>query len=172
MYSTLVCRSPYGERGLKYLSGRGHSPLIWSLSLRRAWIEINLLRKVGEKDYSRSPYGERGLKYHQSDGIDQRRRRSPYGERGLKYQDGCPQILSEQSLSLRRAWIEIPSTSQSTSPTTSRSPYGERGLKYQLAADGRDSTMSLSLRRAWIEITSMMKFCVPIGVALLTESVD
>ena len=33
-------RSPYGERGLKYLSCAWHAPLILSLSLRRAWIEI------------------------------------------------------------------------------------------------------------------------------------
>ena len=37
-------RSPYGERGLKYLSCAWHAPLILSLSLRRAWIEMSAWR--------------------------------------------------------------------------------------------------------------------------------
>ena len=62
-----VCRSPYGERGLKYLNlGNGFLAL----------------------EARRSPYGERGLKYlaarlHEADAG-----RSPYGERGLK--SPCP----------------------------------------------------------------------------------
>ena len=81
----LVSRSPYGERGLKYLGGRGHAPLVLSLSLRRAWIEISISRSSFLRFPRRSPYGERGLKYF----VDV--------ERG-------GQCLS---LSLRRAWIEI-----------------------------------------------------------------
>ena len=34
-------------------------------------------------------------------------RRSPYGERGLKYVRKLHGLLIAQSLSLRRAWIEI-----------------------------------------------------------------
>ena len=56
----------------------------------------------------RSPYGERGLK---SSGKPFRRHamagRSPYGERGLKYEITDESYGDEQSLSLRRAWIEI-----------------------------------------------------------------
>ena len=58
---------------------------VWSLSLRRAWIEITTARMSWSAMRRRSPYGERGLKsvvrvdYHRCLG----------------------------SLSLRRAWIEI-----------------------------------------------------------------
>ena len=78
-------RSPYGERGLKYLDDADSPAAPASLSLRRAWIEITLsvssdvferslsLRRawieivpvflpVKIRSKSRSPYGERGLK--------------------------------------------------------------------------------------------------------------
>ena len=79
------CRSPYGERGLKYNGQKAKSGLNKSLSLRRAWIEI---AKRGTKhpfQTSRSPYGERGLKLPVVTGL---------GVIGV-------------SLSLRRAWIEM-----------------------------------------------------------------
>ena len=82
----------------------------------------------------------------------------------------CP---AARSLSLRRAWIEIWTTS-SPSRSTGRSPYGERGLKFTITNFilkwiGRSpygerglkcqhfrrcirADRSLSLRRAWIEI--------------------
>ena len=78
-------RSPYGERGLKYLSCAWHAPLILSLSLRRAWIEIIIV----------SPFA------------DALRCRSPYGDRGLKCRHGELRRPIAESLSLRRAWIEI-----------------------------------------------------------------
>ena len=56
-----------------------------SLSLRRAWIEINCVTCRGIWGTGRSPYGERGLKY-----------RLP-----------TAQDAAVRSLSLRRAWIEI-----------------------------------------------------------------
>ena len=91
---------------MKYLSCAWHAPLILSLSLRRAWIEIIIV----------SPFA------------DALRCRSPYGERGLKCRHGelCRPIA--ESLSLRRAWIEIFSRASSRAETC-RSPYGERGLK-------------------------------------------
>ena len=55
-------RSPYGERGLKYLG------------------EITAML-----DCRRSPYGERGLKYIEIVFSIPRDSRSPYGERGLKF---------------------------------------------------------------------------------------
>ena len=79
------CRSPYGERGLKFRGEDGHDRLCASLSLRRAWIEM----------WKRS---EKRL-----DGLS----RSPYGERGLKCNEVGDNLQREQSLSLRRAWIEI-----------------------------------------------------------------
>ena len=55
----------------------------------------------------RSPYGERGLKYHLTTIAQSANRRSPYGERGLKYRRDIPVQRGCESLSLRRAWIEI-----------------------------------------------------------------
>ena len=79
-------------------------------------------------------------------------RRSPYGERGLKllvlsWHEGL-----EESLSLRRAWIEIPTGRSAWWCSTRRSPYGERGLKFDVLFDTVSFGGSLSLRRAWIEI--------------------
>ena len=69
---------------------------------------MDILSSVSSLRLRRSPYGERGLKYtvilcglfHVS--------RSPYGERGLKYGLFFGDYDKMQSLSLRRAWIEIP----------------------------------------------------------------
>ena len=122
----------------------------------------------------RSPYGERGLKYHLTTIAQSANRRSPYGERGLKYRRDIPVQRGCESLSLRRAWIEI--TSRPLPPPTRsslslrrawieitirpfvigwpcRSPYGERGLKFGAPAEPERDDASLSLRRAWIEIS-------------------
>ena len=56
-----------------------------SLSLRRAWIEIDGVIVAGHTRLSRSPYGERGLKSQAEIRIQEVSGRSPYGERGLKY---------------------------------------------------------------------------------------
>ena len=80
-----LCRSPHGERGLKYLYAYLYKRLLQSLSSRRAWIEIK--GSIGNYEsgvslssrrawieiiyapaytsptFSRSPHGERGLKY-------------------------------------------------------------------------------------------------------------
>ena len=56
-----------------------------SLSLRRAWIEIQAASWKLREELGRSPYGERGLKWLR-----------PCGIGGVA-----------PSLSLRRAWIEI-----------------------------------------------------------------
>ena len=55
-------RSPYGERGLKFQPVGRRPGQRLSLSLRRAWIEIQNERTKNEYHSSRSPYGERGLK--------------------------------------------------------------------------------------------------------------
>ena len=143
-------RSPYGERGLKYLSCAWHAPLILSLSLRRAWIEMATSSRAGVIRSSRSPYGERGLKF---DGdlteLAGGAGRSPYGERGLKF------------------------TAQGAYPVgSSRSPYGERGLKYRnyrncagFPCRSPYGERGLKYRHAIIRL--------PRGrVAFLTESVD
>ena len=56
---------------------------------------------------SRSPYGERGLKFPFVDFPSCRIGRSPYGERGLKFDVLALLSIGFESLSLRRAWIEI-----------------------------------------------------------------
>ena len=78
----------------------------------------------------RSPYGERGLKlrgWHQKNQLGGR---SPYGERGLKCFDQVQRPSHAESLSLRRAWIEIGLARRLLPTWWRRSPYGERGLKY------------------------------------------
>ena len=78
--------------------------------------------------------------------------RSPYGERGLKSY-GHPRCGGEfESLSLRRAWIEIKPRIITSCLASRRSPYGERGLKSRLVGWNTVPCASLSLRRAWIEI--------------------
>ena len=85
-----------------------------------------------------------------------------------------------ESLSSRRAWIEMVSTENSYALYVSRSPHGERGLKYTRRkattrtpsrrsphgerglksielSQGATASMSLSSRRAWIEIPSMRR---------------
>ena len=123
-------RSPYGERGLKYVDDRLSAPRRLSLSLRRAWIEIRFQPRVERDNIGRSPYGERGLKSDCLQLFVLRKRRSPYGERGLKSR--LPPVWRRplRSLSLRRAWIEIS----------------------MVVACRLNSRRSLSLRRAWIEM--------------------
>ena len=55
--------------------------------------------------------------------------RSPYGERGLKSVDVVEEDEMGESLSLRRAWIEIRRPLVGSRCRSCRSPYGERGLK-------------------------------------------
>ena len=99
-------RSPHGERGLKSI--RRAQPVLrtWSLSSRRAWIEIQ---------QPQQPF--------------RRCRRSPHGERGLKYISRDYILQTDRSLSSRRAWIEILPLLMPILNAHGRSPHGERGLK-------------------------------------------
>ena len=152
-WSRRICRSPYGERGLKLRTNHEYHHRESSLSLRRAWIEIasSSTRRIRYRP-SRSPYGERGLKF---DGdlteLAGGAGRSPYGERGLKYRNyrncaGFPcrspygerglklgvtvyAVVFGVSLFLRRAWIEMSLGSSYLTASLCRSPYGECGLK-------------------------------------------
>ena len=81
-----LCRSPHGERGLKY-DAQG--------KFRRG--------------SGRSPHGERGLKSKVVSMVRMDPCRSPHGERGLKYLRWVNLLKClSQSLSSWRAWIEIP----------------------------------------------------------------
>ena len=77
-----------------------------------------------------------------------------------------------ESLSLRRAWIEIAWPPGPRRIRRRRSPYGERGLKCELGGEQERLRKSLSLRRAWIEMFVREHCGVWVAVALLTESVD
>ena len=105
-------------------------PQYASLSLRRAWIEIRIPANQPPQVAGRSPYGERGLKCASRPHSPGTRSRSPYGERGLKYREFPATPRSQWSLSLRRAWIEMATSSRAGVIRSSRSPYGERGLKF------------------------------------------
>ena len=88
-------------------------PTIWplvvtvsSLSSRRAWIEI-VRSAVHARRTGRSPHGERGLKSVDTGRDAAGHGRSPHGERGLKFVPVQVCRADIQSLSSRRAWIEI-----------------------------------------------------------------
>ena len=55
-------RSPYGERGLKFVAAALVGRVRVSLPLRGAWIEIPADGGAVRVIARRSPYGERGLK--------------------------------------------------------------------------------------------------------------
>ena len=107
----LHCRSPHGERGLKY-----------------GILEIPTIQTC------RSPHGERGLKYD-SHGAAQDHRRSLSSWRAwIEIRPRPCRCRQLRSLSSWRAWIEIRRTIPSSNRPTSRSPHGERGLKSDDAA--------------------------------------
>ena len=82
---TIMCRSPHGERGLKYHSPPAGGPVSRSLPARGAWIEIGGQRDTAVFIAGRSPHGERGLKCWDGNKSNQHLYgRSPHGERGLK----------------------------------------------------------------------------------------
>ncbi len=144
-------RSPHGERGLKSI--RRAQPVLrtWSLSSRRAWIEIQQPQQPFRR-CRRSPHGERGLKYISRDYILQT-------DRSLSSRRAWIEIClfqsaehGWQSLSSRRAWIEILEITGRSKRRICRSPHGERGLKFFNPCNPRGLRGSLSSRRAWIEI--------------------
>ena len=59
----LLCRSPFGLRGLKYLAHRAmYFEARWSQPIRAAWIEISYCGYSWLIRSCRSPFGLRGLK--------------------------------------------------------------------------------------------------------------
>ena len=73
---------------------------------------LGKMRNVHEK--RRSPQGERGLKFCLALPSGQGPCRSPQGERGLKFLELSRRNWSDQSLSARRAWIEIEALERAT----------------------------------------------------------
>ena len=107
--SVTDCRSPHGERGLKF--------------------SVSLAYQL--QDGGRSPHGERGLKLP-SRYIIVSRRRSLSSRRAWIEICVCSIAAKNKimSLSSRRAWIEITSAYLFCKNNKSRSPHGERGLKF------------------------------------------
>ena len=105
----LHCRSPHGERGLKY----------------------DVLR-LSAIDTSRSPHGERGLKYQCT--LTLRTCAGSLSSWRAWIEIPCGLTVRTRhvlSLSSWRAWIEITRGYVTRVLTDSRSPHGERGLKYR-----------------------------------------
>ena len=101
-------RSPHGERGLKYCVLSSNLSYAESLPTRGAWIEIRSLSFVRCSGVRSLPTRGAWIEIGRCNKIDAKQaRRSPHGERGLKL------------LSLDTA-----------SQVLGRSPHGERGLKY------------------------------------------
>ena len=168
-------RSPHGERGLKYeIIESGAMVQDASLSSRRAWIEIfvvlehmNMFHIVALltesvdwnhiytlstlKRLCRSPHGERGLKYRLHRNLHQSNQSLSSRRAWIEIEWSDEVIYTVlPSLSSRRAWIEIWGDSGAGKYTYRRSPHGERGLKLLVPA----------------------LVLPPPMVALLTESVD
>ena len=80
----LRCRSPCGERGLKFRNQSFQRCPFESLPVRGAWVEISSRRGQQRRGICRSPCGERGLKLIVLSSVFLRYGRSPCGERGLK----------------------------------------------------------------------------------------
>ena len=106
-----MCRSPHGERGLKWQqTDQVQVDNRMSLPARGAWIEMAICGFPSPPCCCRSPHGERGLKC--PSGVPRVKGgecRSPHGERGLKFSE-YPLMYPQkvlQSLPARGAWIEI-----------------------------------------------------------------
>ena len=77
--------------------------------------------------------------------------RSPYGERGLKLRQVEQSHHPFESLSLRRAWIEIGLAKAPPIPSLSLS-LRRAWIEIVIVLHDAVTNASLSLRRAWIEI--------------------
>ena len=170
------CRSPHGERGLKYDQDHRRRPRDQSLSSWRAWIEIVPCPASGRVGPGRSPHGERGLKLRCSQTAELLEScRSPHGERGLKFDQAhvaggiagrSPH--GERGLKLIvQPCLACPMRGRSPHGERGlksrgiglilydafcRSPHGERGLKSRVGPNPTRWHRSLSSWRAWIEI--------------------
>ena len=78
-----------------------------------------------------------------------------------------------ESLSARRAWIEIKTAETAKTSNADVALRKESVDRNKMMYSTRqDLAESLSARRAWIEITKLFKYCSGFSVALRKESVD
>ena len=106
-----TCRSPHGERGLKYRGARREAALHRSLPSRGAGVEIAPSPGNPWTQCRRAPHRERGLKYTPAClPACFPACRSPHGERGLKFDRHSHAATTRKSLPLRGARVEISGT--------------------------------------------------------------
>ena len=130
-FGHLRCRSPHGERGLKFQSQVSLENQRLSLPARGAWIEIAARAATSAPGPGRSPHGERGLKFLRLDEDGRVGRRSPHGERGLKYGSVLLAPVIERGRSPHgERGLKFGSVAGSVGAGFRRSPHGERGLKF------------------------------------------
>ena len=123
-------RSPHGERGLKYASPSGGRRSGMSLPSRGAWIEIPIPASSPTNPGRSLPSRGAWIKMELLEPLlSFFLSRSPQGERGLK----------------SPFYIFRP-------PAVGRSPHGERGLKLDIVDTELSLHRSLPSRGAWIEI--------------------
>ena len=145
-----MCRSPCGERGLKYAQRHQAHPSAWR----------------------RSPCGERGLKSPPLCYRFSRRKSLPV--RGAWIEIGKAARLAHQpsSLPVRGAWIEIVRSCRALYP---RQSLPVRGAWIEMRSGfsaPRFQSRSLPVRGAWIEIPGMRVLPCFGGVAPRAGSVD
>ena len=168
-----LCRSPHGERGLKYRLHRNLHQSNQSLSSRRAWIEmIIILESISpfkvallteSVDWNRMV----GWGYLYSFAVALR-------EESVDWNMGRQRSrkVHLSSLSSRRAWIEINLDDYTTDGTYVALLTESVDWNSDCVCHCKLPHLSLSSRRAWIEIDTLKSKKPICSVALLTESVD
>ena len=172
-YRAQFCRSPCGERGLKCSGSCRWSDSPASLPVRGAWIEICASSPITYSTPGRSPCGERGLKYAQF-------LHTLINNPSLPVRGAWIEMLHPAwhlntmrgSLPVRGAWIEMPLRRFRQPAVLCRSPCGERGLKYRGRVDLVALRQSLPVRGAWIEIVAARTSASFAAVAPRAGSVD
>ena len=153
--STSACRSSCGERGLKSPPLDGNRRLVQSLPVRGAWIEMEKLPTSSAFPTSRSPCGERGLKFCCLMSSCVPARRSPCGERGLKWLLGSlHSAVARSSLPVRGAWIEMPRCASICPAPAPSLPVRGAWIEIFPAGSAQRRKPSLPVRGAWIEIAA------------------
>ena len=144
----IQCRSPCGERGLKFDALVYFMQAVLSLPMRGAWIEIAKCEIIAWV-VGRSPCGERGLKLIPSSALS----RDP------------------ASLPMRGAWIEILQSARSASLRLSL-PMRGAWIEIERHPVCVQKAESLPMRGAWIEISICASSAGKKNVAPHAGSVD
>ena len=102
----------------------------------------------------RSPCGERGLKFFWNNSFSLSNESLPVRGAWIEIKVYAKLLRNnDRSLPVRGAWIEISRRKGESRRDYRRSPCGERGLKLLYARAARHGKASLPVRGAWIEIS-------------------